>query len=62
MNELSNRARIPLLDKIAGGMSDVSVHVSNILAKLGVSGRDEAAALAHQARLFDDEEPVRRLA
>ncbi|MEU5401830.1 AAA family ATPase [Streptomyces sp. NPDC005963] len=29
-----------------------SVHVSNILAKLGVSGRVEAAALAHRLRLF----------
>jgi DNA-binding CsgD family transcriptional regulator len=30
-----------------------SVHVSNILAKLGVSGRGEAAAQAHRLRLFD---------
>jgi len=29
-----------------------SVHVSNILGKLGVSGRGEAAARAHQFRLF----------
>ncbi|MFI6880917.1 AAA family ATPase [Streptomyces sp. NPDC050400] len=29
-----------------------SVHVSNILAKLGVAGRGEAAALAHRLRLF----------
>jgi ATP/maltotriose-dependent transcriptional regulator MalT len=29
-----------------------SVHVSNILGKLGVSGRGEAAARAHQLRLF----------
>ncbi|MEW2132135.1 AAA family ATPase [Streptomyces sp. NPDC005435] len=29
-----------------------SVHVSNILAKLGVSGRGEAAALAHRLELF----------
>ncbi|TQK51660.1 regulatory LuxR family protein [Streptomyces sp. SLBN-118] len=29
-----------------------SVHVSNILGKLGVSGRGEAAALAHRLRLF----------
>ncbi|MEV0278682.1 AAA family ATPase [Streptomyces sp. NPDC050610] len=29
-----------------------SVHVSNILAKLGVSGRGEAGALAHRLRLF----------
>ena len=31
----------------------VSVHVSNILAKLGASGRTEAAALARQAGLLD---------
>ncbi|MFI2413323.1 AAA family ATPase [Streptomyces sp. NPDC018947] len=30
----------------------VSVHVSNILAKLGVSGRGEAAAVAHRLALF----------
>ncbi|WNI26858.1 AAA family ATPase [Streptomyces sp. ITFR-16] len=29
-----------------------SVHVSNILAKLGVAGRGEAAALAHRLRLY----------
>ncbi|MFD5424119.1 AAA family ATPase [Streptomyces sp. NPDC127084] len=29
-----------------------SVHVSNILAKLGVTGRGEAAAVAHRLRLF----------
>nr|WP_241968411.1 LuxR family transcriptional regulator [Streptomyces sp. ICBB 8177] len=33
-----------------------SVHVSNILAKLGVSGRGEAAALAHRLALFPDVE------
>ncbi|MEU5955294.1 AAA family ATPase [Streptomyces sp. NPDC047525] len=32
-----------------------SVHVSNILAKLGVAGRGEAAALAHRLRLFPTE-------
>src|SRR5690606_15701531 len=32
----------------------VSVHVSNILAKLGVASRGEAAARAHELRLFDD--------
>ncbi len=31
-----------------------SVHVSNILAKLGVSSRGEAAALAHRLRLYRD--------
>ncbi|MEU8526297.1 AAA family ATPase [Streptomyces sp. NPDC048629] len=30
-----------------------SVHVSNILAKLGVSGRGEAAAMAHRLRLLE---------
>ena len=32
----------------------VSVHVSNILAKLGASGRTEAAAIAHRKGLLDD--------
>ncbi|HEU4490308.1 MAG TPA: AAA family ATPase [Jiangellales bacterium] len=32
-----------------------SVHVSNILAKLGVSGRGEAAAVAHRDGLLGDE-------
>ncbi|XHM91455.1 response regulator transcription factor [Peterkaempfera sp. SMS 1(5)a] len=31
-----------------------SVHVSNILAKLAVTGRGEAAAVAHRMRLFPD--------
>ncbi|MFI8960673.1 BREX system ATP-binding domain-containing protein [Streptomyces sp. NPDC053493] len=35
-----------------------SVHVSNILAKLGVSGRGEAAALAHRLRLLDAQTPA----
>ena len=30
-----------------------SVHVSNILAKLGVSGRVEAAAVAHRLGVVD---------
>jgi DNA-binding CsgD family transcriptional regulator len=33
----------------------VSVHVSNILAKLGVSGRAQATAVAHRAGLFPDD-------
>ena len=35
-----------------------SVHVSNILAKLGVGSRGEAAAAAYRLRLFDPA-PVR---
>jgi DNA-binding CsgD family transcriptional regulator len=33
----------------------VSVHVSNILSKLGVTGRGEAAAVAHRLHLFDED-------
>ncbi|MGP4002976.1 helix-turn-helix transcriptional regulator [Streptomyces sp. 8N706] len=33
-----------------------SVHVSNILAKMGVSGRGEAASIAHRMRLFAEPE------
>ena len=36
-----------------------SVHVSNILAKLGVSGRGEAAAEAHRLGLFSPARPPR---
>ncbi|MFD0413205.1 AAA family ATPase [Streptomyces sp. NPDC127108] len=34
-----------------------SVHVSNILGKLGVAGRGEAAALAHRLQLFPGDGP-----
>jgi DNA-binding CsgD family transcriptional regulator/tetratricopeptide (TPR) repeat protein len=44
--------------EIAGALfisvKTVSVHVSNILAKLGVATRGEAAATAHRLRLFDE--------
>ncbi|MGW0599747.1 helix-turn-helix transcriptional regulator [Streptomyces sp. NPDC002776] len=36
-----------------------SVHVSNILAKLGVAGRGEAAAMAHRMGLFPTEDGER---
>ncbi|OUD02204.1 hypothetical protein CA983_16200 [Streptomyces swartbergensis] len=39
-----------------------SVHVSNILAKLGVSGRGEAAAVAHRLGLFPAESVTSRSA
>ncbi|WP_375546838.1 helix-turn-helix transcriptional regulator [Streptomyces gossypii] len=35
-----------------------SVHVSNILAKLGASGRGEAAAIAHRLGVFDETLPA----
>ncbi len=87
VNDLSRRARIPLLDTVpptgdgglgltarerevlrlvAAGRSNrqigdelfistktASVHVSNIIAKLGVTSRGEAAALAYRAGLID---------
>ena len=37
----------------------VSVHVSNIMAKLGAGSRGEAAAIAHRLRLLDNAELVR---
>ncbi|MCB5166641.1 AAA family ATPase [Streptomyces bambusae] len=61
---LTSRER-DVLQLVAAGLSNrqiagelfispktASVHVSNILAKLGVSGRGEAAALSHRLRLF----------
>ncbi|GKQ41581.1 LuxR family transcriptional regulator [Streptomyces sp. A012304] len=39
----------------------VSVHVSNILGKLGVSGRGEAAAVAHRLEMFPTEPGIERL-
>jgi len=35
-----------------------STHVSNILGKLGVATRGEAAAVAHRLRMFDEPAPV----
>jgi len=37
-----------------------SVHVSNILGKLGAASRGEAAAKAHTLRLFDLAAPASR--
>jgi DNA-binding CsgD family transcriptional regulator/tetratricopeptide (TPR) repeat protein len=67
---LTNRER-DVLRLVAAGRSNrqiaeelfispktASVHVSNILAKLGVSGRGEAAAVAHRLRLFSPETPA----
>jgi DNA-binding CsgD family transcriptional regulator len=36
----------------------VSVHVSNVLAKLGASGRAEAVAIAHRRGLIGAGTPV----
>ncbi|MEU8590038.1 AAA family ATPase [Streptomyces sp. NPDC048664] len=67
---LTNRER-DVLRLVAAGRSNrqiaeelfispktASVHVSNILAKLEVSGRGEAAAVAHRLRLFAPQAPA----
>ncbi|MFD3921938.1 AAA family ATPase [Streptomyces sp. NPDC058595] len=53
---LSNRQ---IAEELYISPKTASVHVSNILAKLGVSGRTEAAAMTHRLHLFTDLEPTR---
>lgn len=48
------RSNRQIADALFISPKTASVHVSNILAKLGVSGRGEAAALAHRLRLFSE--------
>lgn len=52
---LSNRQ---IAEELYISPKTASVHVSNILAKLGVSGRTEAAAMSHRLHLFTDLEPT----
>ncbi|MFG2893064.1 AAA family ATPase [Streptomyces sp. NPDC048248] len=51
------RSNRQIADALFISPKTASVHVSNILAKLGVSGRGEAGAVAHRLRLFG--EPAR---
>ncbi|MFG2290267.1 AAA family ATPase [Streptomyces sp. NPDC048595] len=46
------RSNRQIADTLFISPKTASVHVSNILAKLGVSGRGEAGAVAHRLRLF----------
>lgn len=54
---LSNSA---IGDELFISAKTVSVHVSNLMAKLGASSRGEAAAFAHRLRLLDDAELARQ--
>jgi DNA-binding CsgD family transcriptional regulator len=53
----AGRSNREIADELFISIKTASVHVSNILGKLGVSGRGEAAAAAHQLRLFDSFQP-----
>ncbi|WP_419998042.1 helix-turn-helix transcriptional regulator [Streptomyces boninensis] len=48
----SGRSNRQIADELFISPKTASVHVSNILGKLGVSSRGEAAAAAHRLRLF----------
>ncbi|CAM5537938.1 AAA family ATPase OS=Streptomyces rimosus subsp. rimosus (strain ATCC / DSM 40260 / JCM 4667/ NRRL 2234) OX=1265868 GN=SRIM_029020 PE=4 SV=1 [Streptomyces rimosus subsp. rimosus] len=48
----AGRSNRQIADELFISPKTASVHVSNILAKLGVSGRGEAGAMAHRLRLF----------
>jgi DNA-binding CsgD family transcriptional regulator len=49
----AGRSNAQIADSLFISAKTVSVHVSNILAKLGASNRSEAAALAHASGLVD---------
>ncbi|WP_043266240.1 helix-turn-helix transcriptional regulator [Streptomyces sp. CT34] len=48
------RSNRQIADALFISPKTASVHVSNILAKLGVAGRGEAGAVAHRLRLFGE--------
>lgn len=50
----AGRTNARIADELFISAKTVSVHVSNILAKLGATTRGEAAAKAHELRLLDD--------
>jgi ATP/maltotriose-dependent transcriptional regulator MalT len=49
----AGRSNRQIADELFISAKTASVHVSNILSKLGVTGRGEAAATAHRLHLFD---------
>ncbi len=50
----AGRTNRQIADALFISVKTVGIHVSNILAKLGVASRGEAAALAHRGGLVDD--------
>ncbi|MFF7246948.1 helix-turn-helix transcriptional regulator [Embleya sp. NPDC008237] len=55
---IEGRSNRQIAETLFISVKTASVHVSNILAKLEVATRGEAAALAHRMHLVDDEPPV----
>ena len=53
----AGRSNREIASELFISVKTASVHVSNILAKLGVTSRGEAAATAHRLRLFDSFPP-----
>jgi ATP/maltotriose-dependent transcriptional regulator MalT len=53
----AGRSNREIADELFISVKTASVHVSNILGKLGVTSRGEAAATAHRLRLFDSFPP-----
>ncbi|MGW0579480.1 helix-turn-helix transcriptional regulator, partial [Streptomyces sp. NPDC002920] len=58
----AGRTNRQIADELFISPKTASVHVSNILGKLGVAGRGEAAAVAHRLGLFPPETENRALA
>jgi DNA-binding CsgD family transcriptional regulator len=53
----AGRSNREIASELFIAVKTASVHVSNILGKLGVTSRGEAAATAHRLRLFDSFPP-----
>jgi ATP/maltotriose-dependent transcriptional regulator MalT len=53
----AGRSNRGIADELFISVKTAGVHVSNILGKLGVTSRGEAAATAHRLRLFDSFQP-----
>ena len=54
MKDMANGGNRDIAAELFISPKTVSVHVSNILGKLSVTTRGEAAAIAHRRHLLDD--------